>query len=493
MQKLASKNFLVFNLVLAGILFGSSLAFISFSCSSAQARAQERAPVTIPQDSLVVAEALQTVFRSVAEKVLPSIVEVQTISVQTSGANSANGIPWEYFFNPPQAEPNSQGQEYRSTGLGSGIIVRQNRDTYYVLTNYHVVEAVDEITVVSYNGLEYEANIVGTDERKDLALVSFKTGDYYPVAVLGDSDTVRVGDIVIALGNPLGYMFSVTQGIVSALGRQGGPGGTISDFIQTDASINQGNSGGALVNIQGEVIGINAWIASDSGSGSIGLGFAIPINNAKRAIDDLIEDGSITYGWLGVSLLDPAKEIAQALGVEGRKGSLAVNVFQNSPAYKGGIRPGDYITHLNGREMSGSSAMTLAVGDLVAGEQAVFSLIRDGASQDVTVRIEARSDAVAADSSKLWPGVYAAPLTDALRSSLNIDRNAQGVVAAQVSANSPAAAMGLQMGDLITAVNGEKLRDLRTFYRLLREKATTELWFEVIRGGRTLETMRYKL
>jgi Do/DeqQ family serine protease len=496
-QKLSSKNFLIFNLVLIGVIFGFSLAFLSFSCSTPQskrtAQAQESA-ADIPQDALRAAESLQTAFRSVADKVLPSVVEIKTVSIRRQQVPNLNGIPWEFFFGPPNGNPEGGGQEreYRSQGLGSGIIVRRDRDTYYVLTNNHVVGEANEILIATNEGKEYPAELVGKDERKDLAMVSFKTSDSHPLASLGDSDVVKIGDWAIAVGNPLGLMSTVTMGIVSAVGRTGGPAGNINDFIQTDASINSGNSGGALVNIRGEVIGINTWIASSGGGGSVGLGFAIPINNAKRSIDEFISSGEISYGWLGVSLRDPDRDTLLALGLDGKRGALASQVFLGSPADKGGIRPGDFITHVNSREVRGTNVLTLAVGDLRAGERAAFTVIRDGVSQELQVRIEARNDSVAADNKRLWPGLETVPLTDAVRSSLQLDRNAQGLYVAQVVAESPAAIIGLQRGDRITGINGETIRDLAAFYRLLREKTDKELWFNFIRGDTTLETLKFK-
>ncbi|MDR1030220.1 MAG: trypsin-like peptidase domain-containing protein, partial [Treponema sp.] len=411
-QKLSSKNLFVFNLVLIGVIFGFSLAFLSFSCSTPNAKKTAQAqesPVVIPRDALQVAEGLQSAFSAVANKVLPSVVELKTVSIRRQQIPNFNGIPWEFFFGPRDGNPDGQGQEreYRSQGLGSGIIVRKNQDTYYVLTNNHVVGDVNEIVVVTNDDQEYPAVLVGKDERKDLAMVSFKTNDVHPLAELGDSDAVKVGDWAIAVGNPLGFMSSVTMGIVSAVGRTGGPGNNINDFLQTDASINQGNSGGALVNIRGQVIGINTWIASNSsGGGSVGLGFAIPINNAKRSIDEFISSGEIRYGWLGVSLTDPDREMMQALKIEGKRGALATQVFLGSPADKGGIRPGDFITHVNGKEARGMNPLTMMVGDIKPGEQAQFTVIRDGVSQNFQVRIEARTDTVAADNKKLWPGLF---------------------------------------------------------------------------------------
>ncbi|MDR2177733.1 MAG: Do family serine endopeptidase [Treponema sp.] len=498
-RNLSSKNLFVFNLVLVGVIFGFSLAFLSFSCSTprtSRTALAEESPVVIPQSALETAEGLQTAFRSIAKKVLPSVVEIKTVSVRRQQLPNYPGIPWEFFFGPQEGNPDSQGQEreFRSQGMGSGIVVRRDQDTYYVLTNNHVVEGASEISLVDMNGTEYPAKLIGTDDRKDLAVVSvsIKSGNSLPLAALGDSDTVEVGDWAIAVGNPLGFMSSVTMGIVSAVGRTGGPAGNINDFIQTDTSINQGNSGGALVNIRGEVIGINTWIASNNSGGSVGLGFAIPINNAKRVIDDIISSGSATYGWLGVSLVDPDREFLAALSADGKRGALASQVFINSPADKGGIRPGDFITHVDSKETRDSTALSRMVGDLRAGDRAVFTVIRGGQTQDIQVRIEKRTNEVAADSKNLWPGVIPYPLNDESRSAFNLDKSAQGLVASQVLADSPADVIGLKRGDLITGINGETVRNLQDFYRILRNNTSQELWFSFVRSGSSLETLKFR-
>ena len=249
------------------------------------------------QSALSIVEALQTTFRSVSDTVLPSVVEVditQTKTYTNPLGNMTN--PFEWFFGNGGSSDGSSGntREYQTSGLGSGVIVRKTGNTYYVLTNNHVAGEATKISVKLYDDRTFEAKLVGTDDRIDIALISFETKDNLPVAKLGDSDKVKVGDICLAFGAPLGYSQSVTQGIVSATGRSESSMSSISDYIQTDAAINQGNSGGPLVNIYGEVIGINTWIASSSG-GSVGLGFAIPINNVKNAIDAFIKDGKITY------------------------------------------------------------------------------------------------------------------------------------------------------------------------------------------------------
>ena len=497
-RRLSSRGFFIFNLVFIGIIFGFSLAVLSFSCSTPRngnvAHAQGTANnVIIPTDALAVAESLQTVFNAVTEKVLPSVVEVKTVSVQRRQVPNFNGVPWEFFFGP-RGTPDNQEREYRAQGLGSGIIVRQDRDVYYVLTNNHVVEGSSEILIATRDEKEYPAEVVGTDSRRDLAIISFKTSDRFNLANLGDSDRVKVGDWAIAMGNPLSqqFAFSVTIGIVSAVGRTGGPGQNINDFIQTDASINQGNSGGPLVNIRGEVIGINTWIASNAGGGSVGLGFAIPINNAKRVIDEIIKSGSVSDGWLGVSLVDPDRETMQALGITGRRGSLAMQIFLGSPADKGGICPGDFITHLDKREVHGTNQLTQMVGAIKPGERAVFTIIRDGVTRDFDVRIEARTDTIAAEHNKLWPGVVLVTLTEEVRNSLRLGNDAQGLYVAQVIGESPAAIVGLQRGDRITAVNDTPVRDLASFYKTLREKTARELWFSFIRGDSTLDSLKFR-
>ena len=499
-KKISSKSFFVFNLVLIGIIFGFSLAFLSFSCTTPRggniARAQAvQANVVIPEGALAVAEGLQNAFNAVAEKTLPSVVEVKTVSVQRRQQSPNFNQPWEFFFGPRGDTPNNnQEREFRSQSIGSGIIIRYENGLYFVLTNNHVIDRASEIIVATMDGKDFTAELVGRDPRRDLAVLSFRTNERLPLAELGDSDRVRVGDWAIAMGNPLGeqFNFSVTMGIVSALGRTGGPGGNINDFIQTDASINQGNSGGPLVNLRGEVIGINTWIASNAGGGSVGLGFAIPINNAIRVIDDIISSGSVNDGWMGVSLIDPNRDMLEALGITGVRGALGSQIFLGSPAYRGGIRAGDYITHVDNVEIRGTNHLIQIVGNIRPGDRAVFRVIRDGASRDFTVRIEARNDEVAAESRNLWPGLLPLPLTAEVRSSLELDDDVQGLMVAQVLPETPAYVVGLQRGDRITAINGIPVNDIPTFYRILRDNTGTELWFSFHRGDNSLESVRFR-
>lgn len=493
----------------AKILSGAAaavLAFsvVSFSCSKTKVEGTadtvfaDTAPaVKIPSESLKIVEALQNSFNYISDGVLPSVVEIDVTEKTTvTQTNPFDELPFWFFGFPNQGDENKKERkrEYSQKGLGSGVIVRRTGDTVYVLTNNHVAGKATEITVNLNDGQKFDAKLVGADERQDIALVSF-TADKdsnIVVATLGDSDKVKVGDIVLAMGAPLGYKQSVTQGIVSALGRSGDQIGNMNDFIQTDAAINQGNSGGPLVNIYGEIIGINTWIASNSG-GSQGLGFSLPINSLKKYIDDFISNGKITYGWLGVSLVDVNDEFKKELDVKGKNGAFASQVFIDSPALKGGMQAGDFIIELNGKKIKNQNELVREVGSLPANKDAQFKVIRNGKTLDLTVRIEERTEKVSTDNSKLWPGFIVAPLTEQVRKNLELEGDkVKGVAVMNVLEKSPAAAMRLQNGDVITAVNDKKVTTVQEFYAALDISKNKEIWFDVYNDGHTLSTSKYK-
>ena len=451
----------------------------------------------IPEESISLLEGMQQANRAVASAVLPAVVTLDVVETKTVPSTPLEGFPWFFFRGPGGEDDNGENEkprqrEYRAEGLGSGVIVRKTGNTYYLFTNQHVVGTASEIKVKLFDEREFTGKLVGGDERKDIALVSFESDDAdIPVAVLGDSDTVSTGDIVFAFGAPLGYMSSVTQGIVSAVGRSGGPNNNINDFIQTDAAINRGNSGGPLVNIYGEVIGINSWIASSTG-GSQGLGFSIPVNNVRKSIDDFIKTGKIHYGWLGVSLVSANQELLEEIGIDETRGALASQIFIGSPAEKGGMVPGDFVVSLNGREVRTVDQLVRDVGDLESGETAVFEVIRQGKKKKITVRIEERKEGLVADASKLWPGFIPIPLTEDILKELKLDNDLKGVLVHGVQAKSPAAVMGLQNGDVVTAVNDKAVKNIGEFYRYIADSSVKEVWFDVLREGQTVSTMRYK-
>ena len=483
-------------IVLSASVAVLSFVLISFSCAKTPVKgtagtvyAESDSGEIVSKESLKVIEALQNSFRSISNRLLPAVVEVDVIETKTVTD------PFQdfrhFFFGMPEQEEQGKKRQYEQKGLGSGVIVRRTGDTIYVLTNNHVAGGATKITVKLNDSREFEAKLVGADARMDIALLSFTSSDKsIPVAKLGDSDAVQTGDICLAMGAPLGYSQSVTQGIVSAKGRSGNGIGNINDFIQTDAAINQGNSGGPLVNIYGEVIGINTWIASQSG-GSQGIGFAIPINNIKNAINSFISKGKIVYGWLGVSLLEANKEYKEALGVEKETGALATQLFIGSPAQKAGMQPGDFIVSLNDHSVKDVDQLVREVGLLEAGVTANFEIIRNGKKVALPVKIEERSEKVSSDNGKLWPGFIAVPITEKVRKDMELENKVKGVVVSNVMEKSPAAALRLQNGDVITAVNGKSVTDLKSFYAELAT-ADKAVNFDIYSNGGTITTGTYK-
>jgi Do/DeqQ family serine protease len=443
----------------------------------------------VQESSGVSLQSIQGSFREVAKKVTPVVVEIDVTQVITQQAPQ-NNTPFDFpFGQSPQG--GSKPRTFRQSGLGSGIIVQHTGDRYYVLTNNHVVKDATEVSVRLSDRRVFKATVVGTDPRKDIALVSFQSSERLPVAELGDSNALQVGDLVLAVGNPFGFDSTVTMGIVSALGRHGPQGdvATYTDYIQTDAAINQGNSGGALVNISGQVVGINTWIAAPTG-GSIGLGFAIPINNARQAVQDFITKGKVEYGWLGAEIADvqgsdAAAAIARDLKIEGASGALLQEIFKDSPADKAGLLPGDYVTRVDAQETPNAEALTQAVGRLTAGRTYSFTLIRYGQTMTVLVKIGVRDskDAVA-QGSKLWPGMTVVPVIDQLRKDLNLPRGAEGVVVGSLTAEkAPAAIAGLRQGDLITGINGRTVRGMMDYFKALNDKANRNVNFQILREG----------
>lgn len=503
-KKLYSKKFFVANLIILGAVVGFVFAFAGGRFLSLGAkggtmlsvvRAETPSVQVTPEvgAALSQAEAVQTAFRYVATTVLPSVVELEVVDKATDTPKTQPSIPF-FFFGPQdqQDQPNTpkRGQE----GLGSGVIVRKDGKTVYVLTNNHVAGNADKITVVTSDGRKFQGSLVGADARKDIALVKFETSDKdIVVARLGDSTKVQVGDWAIALGSPLGLVSSVTTGIVSAIGRDGGPDDNINDFIQTDAAINQGNSGGALVNIRGEVVGINTWIATQTG-GSVGLGFAIPINNVKGAIDDFINHKEIRYGWVGVSLLNLGADTATAkeLGIDGRKGAFVANVYKNGPAAKGGILPGDFIVAVGGAEVKSQDELVRRVGDIPAGTTTAIEVIRNGKQISLKVKIDLRDKNVASNNKDQYPGLSVISLdSDSVDQAQLPGGSKGGVLVTDVVAKSPASVMGLKMGDIIVKVNEKKFQGVGEFYRAINDDADKKLVFTVIRDEQTIDTLAF--
>ncbi len=479
MSLLHSKKLFVFNLVLIGVIAGALLAVFTFKVpgffTGVQTVHAQQLPTTStsPQSQSKIPS-----FHKVAAEVLPSVVEITVLDIVKKPVPAVGqGSPFQFFFSPFGGQgqgqtTHPQSRTYREKGLGSGVIVKRTGDTVYVLTNNHVVGNAKTISIKLHGGKQFTGKLVGKDPRQDLALVSFTTKDKnIPVATLGNSNSAEVGDWVLAIGNPYGFQSTVTAGIVSAVGRQGvGPGNTIDQFIQTDAAINPGNSGGALVNMKGQVIGINDWIVAPHGGGNVGLGFAIAINNAKRAITDFIQHGSVQYGWLGVSVQDTTPSLAKQMQLQGKSGSFVYHVFQNSPAAKGGLLPGDFVTAINGRKVQNTEDLVRRVGNLSPGSDATFSIIRYGQPMKLKIRIGLRKNQAAIEKNvNLWPGFSVLPLDNSIRKQLNLPGNEHGIVVVNVVKKTPAALAGIQQGDVIQKINNQPISNAMDFYQDINE------------------------
>jgi Do/DeqQ family serine protease len=426
-------------------------------------------------------------FNRVAERVLPSVVQVEVTTVRTQVLPEGEDFPyspWHFGpFDPEEEVPDSR--DFESQGIGSGVIIRSEEGAYYVLTNQHVVGTADGISVRLHDGRVYDGSLVGSDSRKDLALIRFETEDEGIVtARMGDSDRLEVGDWVVAIGNPYGYESTVTAGIVSAIGRRGFIG-NINDFIQTDAAINQGNSGGALVNLVGEVVGINTWISTPTG-GSIGLGFSIPINNAKKAIADFIDFGSIRYGWVGVSVGAVLEDMLTAMNIdENARGAFVFHVFQDSPADRSGILPGDFITAVDGSDIRDSNELVLVVGDLYALETYDFTLIREGEeiTVPVTVGLRESDETISRQGERLWPGIGVYPISPELKAEIGIAPDVEGVFVGDIEPNTPFQRGGAQFGDVIVAIDSQAIQSMLHFYAIINGTGSDTLEVTCIRNG----------
>ena len=342
------------------------------------------------------ADALQAAFVTVAEQVRPAVVHLGTVQVSRSrrppvipGPNADDPFFKDFFDQFFGRSGPGQREEFRTPGLGSGVIIDKRG---YVLTNFHVVKGADGVTVRLSSKQEFRGRIVGSDAKTDIAVIKFEPDGDLRVASLGDSDTLRVGEWAIAIGNPFGLDQTVTVGVVSAVGRADVGIATYENFIQTDASINPGNSGGPLVNLRGEVIGINTAIVATGQ----GIGFAIPANMVKRVTAQLIDRGKVTRGWIGVSLQPMSKELAQALGVPDAKGAVVARVHPGSPAESAGLAPNDVVTRFDGVGVDDYHHLQRLSSDAEVGRTVKVDYVRRGERKTASVKIAESPDSAAA-------------------------------------------------------------------------------------------------
>lgn len=414
------------------------------------------------------------VFVSLAETLMPATVNISTSTAPKKKMRQFHDFQgderlreffgddfFERFFDqmPQSTIP--------SKSLGSGFIIDREG---YIITNNHVIEGADEIKVKLSDKEEFDATIVGRDKKTDIALIKISPPPGLPVVTLGDSDALRVGEWVMAIGNPFGLDQTVTVGIVSAKWRKLGMG-PYEDFIQTDAAINQGNSGGPLFNTRGEVVGVNTAIFSTSG-GNIGIGFATPINLAKSVVKQLKEKGRVVRGWLGVIVQTVTPDLAKSFGLDQKEGALVADIDANGPAAAAGIKKGDIIIAFNGMPIKEMDQLPLLVAQTPVGSKGELTIIRDGKKMGKTVEIgELKDDegietADAGDADDI--GMELADITEPLARRYDIEE-AEGVLVTYVAPNSPAAQAGVRPGDIITQVNRKDIASLEDYNRCLSD------------------------
>ena len=419
---------------------------------------------TVSQETTKFLGKLSDALAEVADAVRPSVVNISTTSTVTTEDNPEGDLFNDPFFRHFFGDQHGhQKRKYKSAALGSGVIFSGKG---YILTNNHVVKGADEIKVVLSDKREFKGKIVGTDPRTDLAVIKIDAKDL-PAAKLGDSSKLKPGDIVLAVGTPFGLNSTITMGIVSAVGRSNVGIADFEDFIQTDAAINPGNSGGALVNTNGEVVGINTAIFSTSG-GYMGVGFAIPSNMAKTVMDSIIKHGKVVRGWLGVSIQDLTPDIAKSLGIKQQTGALVADVVKDSPAEKAGLKRGDVIVSLDGKPVEDSTNLRNMVSAAAPGKTMELKIIREGKEQSVVatlVEFKEQTAAKKVEYKNVLKGITVQELTASLRDQINVPENMNGVVITDVGPDSPAQGI-LQAGDVVLEVNRHEIKNLKDYDQL---------------------------
>lgn len=484
------------SLLVTTVLFGGCRTGLF---GSNEVPANEPAPPPAP----LVVDGVRTSYADVVERTSPAVVRIE--------AESKNRRTQPSQFNPfgdddsfrqfPMPRQNPQPRLER--GLGSGVIVSADGT---ILTNNHVVEGAEKITVLLSDNKSFEARLVGSDRPSDLAVLKIEAQNM-PFLSLGNSDTVRVGDIVLAIGNPLGIGQTVTAGIISAKGRRTGlsygsqNNDTFEDFLQTDAPINRGNSGGALVNLSGELIGINSQIlAGGQGGGNIGIGFSIPSNMAKSVMDQLLRDGRVRRGMLGIGIQNLTEDMAKEFNVQDTSGVVVNSVRQGSAADKAGIKRGDVIVGINGDKIDDSNILRNKVAGTLPGTEVRIAILRDGNQQELTATLDeyevpgAQSDEESngpdsntengSNTGKL--GLTLQPVTPQIARQFGIEGEAEGMLVTGVDQTGPAADAGINRGDIILEVNRQTVSSADAVQSALENAGNKPILLLISRRGQTI-------
>lgn len=418
------------------------------------------------------------------EKVVPSVV---SINIEGSATVRSSRLPQQFspffgddspfcqegspFQDSPMCQPGGKNQQRAFKALGSGVII--NAEKGYVVTNNHVVDNATKIQIQLSDGRNYDGKVIGKDPSSDIALIQLQNAKNLTAIKIADSNTLRVGDYTVAIGNPYGLGETVTSGIISALGRSGLNRENYEDFIQTDAAINRGNSGGALVNLKGELIGINTAILAPDG-GNIGIGFAIPSNMVKNLTAQMEEFGQVRRGELGIIGAELNSEIAKVMKADAQRGAFITQVLANSAAEKAGIKAGDVIVTLNGKALNNFSSLRAQVGSLPVGTKMTLGLLREGKPLTVVVELQ-QSSGNKVQSATIYPGIEGAELSN---TKIN---GTSGVKVDNIKPNSAAARIGMKKGDVILGVNQQRISNLGELRKILSSKPPV-LAFYIQRG-----------
>lgn len=480
-----------------GIIFIFLAALAASGCraglfgSDVPTAPSEPAPPAAP----VVVEGIRTSYADVVEKTSPAVVRIEAEGRSRQQPAAEQSPYGDDFFKRFQGPQRPQVQR----GMGSGVVVSADGT---ILTNAHVIEGADKITVLMADNKTFDAKLVGTDKPSDLAVLKIEAQNM-PYLTLGNSDTVRVGDIVLAIGNPLGIGQTVTSGIISAKGRRTGlsDGQSFEDFLQTDAPINRGNSGGALVNLNGELVGINSQILSSpgSGGGNIGIGFSIPSNMAKSVMEQLLKDGRVRRGMLGINIQNLTADTAKALDIKDASGVLVSNVRPGGAADKAGVKRGDIITAINGEKTEDSNILRNKIASTLPGTEIKLTVLRDGAVQELTATLDeldadsnpanqtpktSDADPKSSESGKL--GLSLQPLSADAARQLNVPAGTEGLVVTDVDQAGAAAEAGIARGDVIMEINRKSVKTIEDVQSALNAAGDRPVLLLISRGSQVI-------
>ncbi len=448
------------SLILSALAMSISLTFASVPAANAA------------MPAAVAGESLPS-LAPMLEKVLPAVVSVRVEGTQVQRQPQ---LPeqFKFFFGPDMPTPKESTRPFE--GLGSGVIIDAAKG--YILTNNHVINNADKISVQLNDGREYDAKLIGRDEQSDIALLQVSDVKNLTAVKIADSDKLRVGDFAVAVGNPFGLGQTATSGIISALGRSGLSLEGLENFIQTDASINRGNSGGALVNLNGELIGINTAILAPGG-GNIGIGFAIPSNMAQNLSKQLIEFGEVKRGLLGIKGSEMTADMAKAFNTDAQRGAFISEVMPKSAAAKAGIKAGDILVSLDGKPISSFAELRAKVGTTAPGTTVKIGLLREGKPMEVAVTLD-NSESVSTNAETLSPALQGASLTNGA-----LPNGDKGVKIDKVDKGTPAAQFGLQKGDVIIGVNRQRVENINALRKLLEAKPAV-MALNIVRGDENI-------